>query len=106
MLSFRLLALLGLAGQFVHGGVDLRPNCGYPGKPYRAKIAPEEKLVYADGETVSYSCTDYWAAPQERKCVKGLWTGPLARCGKWELTSKKGKRVHFILKVTLSRMCS
>lgn len=61
--------------------IDLRPYCGFPGKPYRSKISPEAKLVYADGEVVSYQCLDYWAAPMERKCVKGQWIGPMARCG-------------------------
>lgn len=73
------LLLLGLASGALC--LELHPNCGFPGKPYKAKINPEENLVYSDGETVSYQCADYWAPPQTRKCLNGEWTGQPARCG-------------------------
>lgn len=62
-------------------GLELKPYCGFPGKPYRAKIMPEEKLVFLEGESVMYQCADYWAPPQSKKCVNGQWVGPVVRCG-------------------------
>lgn len=67
--------------QLMVRSIELRASCGFPGKPYRSKIIPEEKLVYEEGETVSYQCSDYWSPPQMRKCVNGVWIGPPARCG-------------------------
>ncbi|XP_027195286.1 uncharacterized protein LOC113789893 isoform X2 [Dermatophagoides pteronyssinus] len=61
--------------------LELRANCGFPGKPYRSKIIPEEKSVYDEGETVRFQCSDYESPPQMRKCVNGVWVGPPARCG-------------------------
>lgn len=76
-----LLVLLNGRSLSLINALELRANCGFPGKPYRAKIIPEEKLYYEEGETVSYQCADYWAPPQMRKCVNGVWVGPPARCG-------------------------
>ena len=76
-----LVALIWMdSGQMIWSLV-FRANCGFPGKPYRANITPEEKMVYEDGEEISYKCTDFWAQPQTRKCVNGAWIGPPARCG-------------------------
>lgn len=77
-----LIILLVIISTSISNGLELHASCGFPGKPYKAKINPEEKLVYSDGEVISYQCADYWAPPQSRKCVNGIWTGVPARCGK------------------------
>jgi hypothetical protein len=56
-------------------------KCGYPGKPYRAKLEPDNKQQYSEGEEVTYQCTDFWSHLQTRKCEKGHWTGKPPRCG-------------------------
>lgn len=83
-MAFALLPLLLLSSCLFYwptSAVEIRPYCGFPGKPYRAKIIPEEKVIFDDGEEVTYQCADYWAPPQSRKCIKGVWVGPMARCG-------------------------
>jgi hypothetical protein len=59
----------------------LNGKCGYPGKPYRAKLEPDNKQQYSEGEEVTYQCTDYWSHLQTRKCERGRWTGKPPRCG-------------------------
>lgn len=61
---------------------QLNSKCGYPGKPYRAKLEPDNKLQYEEGEEVNYQCTDFWIFVHSRRCEKGKWTGPQPRCGK------------------------
>ncbi|CAG2170653.1 unnamed protein product [Oppiella nova] len=60
---------------------QLNGKCGYPGKPYRAKLEPDNKLLYDEGEEVTYQCTDFWSFIKTRKCEKGRWTGEQPRCG-------------------------
>jgi hypothetical protein len=64
-----------------YSSTQLNGKCGYPGKPYKASLEPDNKLQYDEGEEVSYQCNDYWFQPQFRKCEKGKWTGRPARCG-------------------------
>ena len=59
----------------------LNGKCGYPGKPYQAKLEPDNKLQYDEGEEVNYQCTHFWSFVQTRKCEKGKWSGPQPRCG-------------------------
>ncbi|CAG2110691.1 unnamed protein product, partial [Medioppia subpectinata] len=61
--------------------LSLNGKCGYPGKPYRAKLEPDNKLQYDEGEEVSYQCVDFWSFIKTRRCEKGRWTGEQARCG-------------------------
>ncbi|XP_054163883.1 uncharacterized protein LOC128961651 [Oppia nitens] len=49
--------------------------------PYRAKLEPDNKLQYDEGEEVSYQCTDFVAPIRTRKCERGRWTGEVPRCG-------------------------
>ena len=60
---------------------QLNGKCGYPGKPYRTKLLPDDKLIYDEGEVVTYQCEDFWSDVQTRKCERGIWTGDQPRCG-------------------------
>ncbi len=60
---------------------QLNGKCGYPGKPYKAKLEPDYKQQYSEGEEVTYQCTNYFSHLQTRKCERGHWTGKPARCG-------------------------
>jgi hypothetical protein len=60
---------------------DIKGLCGYPGKPYRAKLTPE-KNNYTEGEKINYLCDDYPRFFQHRQCIKGSWNGSFPVCGK------------------------
>jgi len=63
---------------------QLNGKCGYPGKPYKARLEPDNKLQYLEGEEVTYQCTSgFWTYIQTRKCERGRWTGEPARCGQF-----------------------
>jgi len=65
--------------------LQLNGKCGYPGKPYKANLEPDNKIQYEEGEEVTYQCKDYWFQPQSRRCVKGRWVGEPARCGLYQI---------------------
>jgi len=61
----------------------LNGKCGYPGKPYKAKLEPDNKLQYLEGEEVTYQCSDFSSPVITRRCERGRWTGKLPRCGQY-----------------------
>lgn len=62
--------------------IILNGKCGFPGRPYMSKVDNDFKLTYLEGEEVQYQCMHYWNYIQTRKCVRGRWLGPQAKCGK------------------------
>ena len=81
--KFSLFVVIYFASIDILISQTLNGKCGYPGKPYQAKLEPDNKLQYEEGEEVSYQCTHFWAPTKNRKCEKGKWTGEQPRCGRF-----------------------
>jgi hypothetical protein len=92
MKSIILNLIIILTNLISFSGSQLNGKCGYPGKPYKAKLEPDNKQQYSEGEEVTYQCTDYWSHLQMRKCERGRWTGKPPRCGLYSI-----KFIFFLL---------
>lgn len=85
-LSYLFLALLALSAitlSPVSGQTtpEVLSFCGDPGRPPRSQVSPI-KSTYTEGESVTYTCNEFFFLEQNRKCVKGRWVGPPPVCGK------------------------
>jgi hypothetical protein len=82
-MKFLLIILLTVNTLFPNDcSPDIKGLCGYPGKPYRAKLTPE-KNNYTEGEKIKYLCDDFPRFNQQRQCTKGSWSGSFPICGKY-----------------------
>ncbi len=81
-LSIILLTVNMLSPNDCSPNILIKGLCGYPGKPYRAKLTPE-KNNYNEGEKIHYLCDNYPQFDQHRQCTKGSWSGSFPVCGKY-----------------------